>query len=276
MVDKNNYEKEDLRIKVIPIRFFYDNLHSWCVDKCWEKEDKIALGIEEEEEMIDFETYKERISELSKKIKDIGLSIKTKFEDLPDSVEEPLSDLFTIGQGDAYYTKKIILGNKWLGDIPVYSSNTKQDGLMISINENQIKPKDKYYSPCLTWAIDGDAGTIFVRNEKNILNLKEKKYLFTINNHCGILIPKKKNIDLHYIKVILEPLFKSKARSYDNKKVGNNQIEDIIIKMPINEKEEYDLKKQKEIADKYEQLELVRKEIKKYVDDILKVNVDLL
>jgi len=114
----------------------------------------------------------------------------------------------------------------------------------------------------LTWSVDRGAGDLFVRNIDSVKNEKFKKYLFTINNHYRILILKKDNIDLRYMKIVLQSLFEGVAKSYDNKKVGTNQIEDLMIKIPIDTTGKYALEKQHVIADEYEKIERDRMEIK--------------
>jgi type I restriction-modification system DNA methylase subunit len=276
LVDKKNYSSNNPKIKIQDVKKFEDNINNWCVDRWWSKEEKVKLGIEEVEEIVDIEDYKLKINELGEKLKEISSNLKKFIRENVEYVEEPLSKLFSIGQGDAFYTKKRILTNNWIGEIPVYSSNTKEEGLLIKIKEEYIKHKDKYYEPCLTWAIDGDAGSLFVRNIGNKNKEKESKYLFTINNHSGILLPKKDNMDLEYMKIILEPMFKKSSRSYNNKKVGSNQIENLIIKVPIKSNGEYDLDKQKKIAEKYIEIERIKKQISTELIQIVDMKVDLL
>ena len=234
------------------------------------------MGIVEEEDIIDLDEYKVRINEAQEKLKSTYDALAVKEAESYEYVTEPLTEVFTIKQGNAFYTKKRILSEGWVGDIPVYSSNTKESGLLIRIKESAIKEDDKYYQPCLTWTIDGDAGRIFVRNHDNLHNRKLKKYLFTVNNHCGILLPKKPNLDLRYCKVMLEPLFRIEARSYDNTKVGTNQIEKIELKIPIGENGIYDIAAQKEIADKHEEIERVQKDIGEMLSSLSSAQIDLI
>ncbi|GAB1442169.1 hypothetical protein MASR2M39_10040 [Ignavibacteriales bacterium] len=115
----------------------------------------------------------------------------------------------------------------------------------------KIKMEDLFYQNCLTWSVDGYAGTLFNRNETNILNEKKPEFYFTINNHSGIL-SKIDNLYLPFIKYIIQPLFYKISKGYGNNKVGTNQIKDIMVKIPINDKDEYDFEKQKDIALRYE------------------------
>ncbi|GAB1442170.1 hypothetical protein MASR2M39_10050 [Ignavibacteriales bacterium] len=70
-----------------------------------------------------------QITNIQNRIKEIKVLIEESevvfYEDF-EHKEISLSELFTIKQGNAYYTKKRFLGNKWHGHVPVYSSNTRR------------------------------------------------------------------------------------------------------------------------------------------------------
>ena len=278
MVDKNNFEPFNMRCKIFDISKFDPKSH-WCVDRWWTNEEKVKLGVEEKKEVMDINEFylemkslKDEINRVMNEINNLRNFTATT-EENTNFKSEKLTNLFNIKQGNALYTKKRIIENKWLGEIPVYSSNTKNNGLLIRISENNINPEDKYYDYCLTWSIDGNAGTIFVRNPENKDNKKEKRFLFTLNNHCGILIPKKSNLDLEYVKIILQPIFYQKRKCYNNKKLGTNQIIDIEIPIPIKEDGSYDLAKQREIAEKYKRLECIKNSMITRLKELTSVEV---
>lgn len=359
MTDKFIFEPLNSRCKLLSIDDFIPK-NNWCVDRMWSHEEKIALGIEEEINIVDIDEFHNQITKIMEEIKilnnelnEINRSISTI---RADTTTEFIKDIFDIKQGDAYYTLKIIKENGWEGEIPIYSSNTKNNGLLVKIQKDKIKTKDMFYDYCLTWAIDGMAGELFIRNELNINNLKDDKFLFTVNNHCGVLIPKEKiefyahwlikekfinysakifseelqriytqigethvkekiekfvhkilkdegeikwegieenvqsfnpelhsifydeilpivkkhsnnriKLDLRYIKTNIQPLFHQKTRSYGNKKLGNNQIEDIEVILPISSEGLFQIEIMKKIADEQEKLYKIKSEImKKY------------
>ena len=284
MTDKNIFKPLNLRCKLFPINDFDPFVPNWCVDRWWTKEEKFDLGIEEKIEVLSLDEFHADIKKGADKILEVEKEID-ELKSLVDKTGESnfkdvsLVNLFDIKQGDAYYTKKRIIENKWQGDVPVYSSDTKKEGLLIRMDKKHIRNKDRYYEYCLTWSIDGIAGTIFVRNRENRENLKEEKFLFTANNHCGLLIPKdkhKEKLDLDYIKTVLQPIFFDEAKCYTNKKLGTNQIVGIEIPIPINEKGEYDIEKQLEFASKYKRLEDIKQNLTKYLSDLgdTKVRLD--
>jgi len=222
-------------------------------------------------DILESNKIKSKISAYKKQIEELNVEIINQQDNIKI---ENINDLFSMNQGNAYYTKKRIIGNGWAGDIPVYSSNTQDDGLLMNIALDKIKPNDLYFQRCLTWSIDGYAGKLFVRNDDNINNDKQTKFYFTINNHCGILIPRKEKLDLEYIKFIVQPIFFEKAKGYGNKKLGNNQIQDVEIPIPINSKGEFDLEAQQEIAEKYRKIEQIKKSISAELDKIVHIDID--
>lgn len=230
-----------------------------------EKQKEIARKYEK------LEKVKDRIRIMKEDLENQNLSI----EDAYTWEEKNIKALFDLKQWDAFYTKKRILENNWIWDIPIYSSNTKEEGLLTWIKKEFIKEKDLYYQNCLTWSIDWYAWKIFARNTENISNEKDEKYYFTINNHCWILLPKLDNLDLPFVKIMIQHKFFKKAKWYWNNKLWNNQIQDIFLKIPISKNWEFDLEKQKEIAKKYEKIEKMKKTLLEELEYLEKVKVEI-
>ena len=184
----------------------------------------------------------------------------------------PLFKLFEPHQGNAIYTKKNIHNNKWTGNIPVISSNTDNEGILDYIDKKYIKDKDFVNVPCLTWSVDGYAGKLFARN------LEQNPIGFVANNHCGILFPivKTENLYFPYLVYILQPDFFSRTKNSANKKLGNNQIESIVVPIPVDKNGNFDLLAQKEIVSKYELVEKTKKVVSKKLDELIELNIDLI
>jgi len=220
MLDKKLFLPLNIHCKTFPIEKFEPKTN-WCVDAWWEKEHKIELGIEEEINIVDIDEYHKQVKRVNEEV--IVLNSKLEHIDRaiaslkPETETFTLHELFDIKQGDAYYTLKRIKENGWEGNFPVYSSNTKQNGILAFIKKEEIKAKDRFYDYSLTWAIDGMAGQLFLRNEENRSHLKEDRFLFTLNNHCGLLLPKEK------IEFFLSQFIKDKT----NKKASDTFIDEL-------------------------------------------------
>ena len=239
------------------------------IDKNWkfdlEKQKEIA------EKYATLEKMKNRIRIMKEDVEENDITL----ENLYEWIEKNINNLFFIKQWDAFYTKKRILENNWIGEVPVYSSNTKEEWLLVWIKEEFIKGKDLYYQNCLTWSIDWYAWKIFVRNQDNSDDIKDKKYYFTINNHCWIILPKEDWLFFPFIKILLQYEFFNRAKWYWNNKLWNNQIRDINIKIPVNKYWEFDVEKQKEIAEKYERIEKIKTNLVQELEYLEKVKVEI-
>ncbi len=175
-------------------------------------------------------------------------------------------ELFTPENGSGTYTKNYCQKNK--GDFPVYSGNTK------TVFEN-INSYD-YDGEYLTWAKDGLAGYIMLLRGK-----------FSITNHRGILLPtdKCKNIDLEYIKYILEPIFRKSIKGrmgHDGENeyttLNGTMIKSITTKIPIPIKEDgsYDLEAQKKIAQKYKKIDEIKETLCSQIDGVLDTKLEII
>ena len=160
-----------------------------------------------------------------------------------------ITDLFYPQGGNAEYTKIWVSENQ--GNIPLYSGTTTGEYARIN--------KGDYEGKYLTWCIDGLAGYIMYHDE-----------VFSLTCHRGVLIPTDKcvNIDLKYVKYVLEPIFRSRKKGREGN-LGKNEytsLKPIAIKklkdtipIPIKEDGTYDIEKQKELADKYEKIEEIKR-----------------
>lgn len=132
-----------------------------------------------------------------------------------------------------------------------------------------VKDKDYIEVPCLTWSVDGYAGKLFARNTDS------QNKGFVANNHCGILYPKVdvSKLFFPYLIYSLQHQFFMKAKNSGNKKLGNNQMNDIIVPIPIDEDGEIDYNAQVEIAEKYLVVENIKKIISKKIDDLINIEI---
>lgn len=170
-------------------------------------------------------------------------------------IYKPIKELFSVERGSGEYTKTYTQSH--LGNYPVYSGNTFSEFAFIDSYD--------YDTPCLTWAIDGLAG--YMMNHRTP---------FSATNHRGILLPKRSDVDLDYIKFALEPLLRQakKGRVGDN---GGNEytslppfmLDDIEVGIPVSETGEISLATQCEIAAAHLAVEQYRREVLGKLDAIL-------
>lgn len=158
-----------------------------------------------------------------------------------------MTELFYIVRGNGKYTRSYVQGHK--GDYPLFSGNTFGEFARIDSYD--------YDTLALSWAIDGLAGYIMVH-----------KAPFSATNHRGVLIPKSPNLDLDYVKAVLEPVFRElkKGREGDN---GENEytslppfmIRSVSIPMPVDEEGIILLSEQQRIAKQLDSLSSVKEQV---------------
>lgn len=174
-----------------------------------------------------------------------------------------LLDVFSIIKGKSKYTKKF--GDQNKGAFPVYSASSKKPLTYINSYD--------YDGRFLTWATNGFAGTITIIDEK-----------FSINGDRGILLPHRDfelKINFDYVKFILEPVFRSlaKGRKGDRgedefTKLYPSMFSDVHIAFPVSKNGDIDIEAQKEIANKYMEIEQVRSSILDNIDILLSKPID--
>lgn len=201
-----------------------------------------------------------RINEINNLIIHIENDLEIKYSNIP------LNDIIIHHNGNSLYTRQWCEEHK--GKYPIYSANNCKPFSYINQYDYNI---DNSY---LTYSKNGCAGYISIIDKP-----------FSVNgDRCVLTINKlyKDKIDLLYLKYYLEPIFRSnkKGRIGDNgknefTKLNSTMIKKLNIKIPIPIKEngEFDLEKQKEIANKYKQIEEIKKGLIEKIQDILDIKI---
>ena len=127
--------------------------------------------------------------------------------------------LFIIGRGRVI--AKTELDDN--GDYPVYSSQTKNNGVLGFIDTYD------YDVSQLTWTTDGaNAGTVFLREGK-----------YNCTNVCGTLLPKISNMSMKYMKYALEYIAIFHKRADTNGfKIMNNEMAVIKTLLPLEKEQQ--------------------------------------
>lgn len=205
--------------------------------------------------------YEQRKRLLSKvdKLKEINVILPQNNE--CKWAEVRVTDLFTPVGGEMLYSKAWAKKNQ--GDIPLYSGTTTGEYAWVNVAD--------YNGEYLTWCIDGLAGYIMYH-----------KGAFSITCHRGILIRNDNcmNVDLKYIKYILEPIFRKrkKGRVGDLGKNEYTSLKPIAIKrmkdtipIPLSKDGTYDLEKQKILASRYEQIEEIKRGLYQKITELTEI-----
>lgn len=257
----NSFQTDDLRCKLQPIEKF-ENEKYWIIDKWWSKEEKINLGIEEEDERLTIDEFKDQIEKTKAKLGELEWETDKSKKDKYKTKMVYVTEIFEAEKGNAKYTKKYMHEHK--GEFPVYSSQTSNLGEIGSIDTYD------YDEECFTWTTDGTyVGTVFYRNGK-----------FSITTHCGILRVKpeyKNKVDFEYLNFILnQTLPNYKLGEGSNKRLGTERMKEVFIDIPIKDNGEFDLDKQKEIAKKHKKIEEIKTKLKDDYEKIINSKVQII
>ena len=123
------------------------------------------------------------------------------------------SEVCRLGRGRVI-SQSYLLANP--GPYPVYSSQSKDEGLFGSIDTFDFE------GPHVTWTTDGAyAGTVFYRNGR-----------FNCTNVCGTLQAKDEGLDMQYLALALAPATSRYVSRVGNDKLMNNVMGEICVPLP--------------------------------------------
>lgn len=243
---KTKFKTSDKRCKVVPIDDFYNGSH-WSVDRWWTREEKIELGIEEEEKAIDLTTYISMINDtsaiLTESIEPLQELIAKQLAST-DKKKVSLSDkaLFTLSLGKRLLKKDFITAK---GDIPVYSANVFEP--FVYTDKSNITDFSKAY---VLWGIDGEFS----------FNVMERGTIFASTDHCGTIKILDDQIDPYYLAYIMEET-RHKYGFDRGLRASLTNMKAFNIDIPIKPDGSFDLDAQKSLAESFLCLRQTRKTI---------------
>lgn len=217
------------------------------------------IDVEKQLEVIEKYQYifelQDKVKEYKSTINELSVRIENDFKcDL-----FKVMDIFDPIRGVSKLTKKY--GNTHKGEYPVYSASNREPLTYI----NTFDFDGEY----LTWATNGFAGYI-----KNISGK------FSINADRGLLKPKISDIDISYIKYVLEPYLREIAKGRKGEKgedeftkVYPSMLENISIPIPVTKKNKSDKKTQQKIAEMYSKIDEIKLAIEKELNKVLDAKI---
>jgi len=249
----------DGRCKIVGIDNFYDGAH-WSVERWWTNREKIELGIEDETNTVSVEQFISIVNETATSIFEFEEPLRelTK-KKAYNTTRIRVKDAFAIMRGSGKYTKSYCHTHK--GTYPLYSGNTTKAFDEISTFDYDV--------PCISWAIDGLAGYIMCHDSP-----------FSATNHRGILLPRQNDLDMGYVKGVLEPIFRKIKKGRIGEK-GQNEytslppfmIKDVFFDVPVDSDGNFNLTAQHEIAEQHEILSDIKKDLDKKYLEIVNCNI---
>ena len=262
---KSSFKSPSERCKIQPIAKFKPEEH-WSVDRWWTKEERVKLGVEEEENsmsLIDFSSMLEELSnslkEYQSEIKDLSRADGKKPETKKKLKKVKLSDenYFELAIGKRVLKRNI---RGFSGKVPIYSANVFTP--VGYTNKGNVSDLTKNY---VLWGIDGDFD----------FNVKQKGDDFFSTDHCGTVKIKEDTILPEYL---LSALYSVKDRyGFDRGlRASLKNMRGVEIEVPVSNKGEFDIGEQKRIAQEFEVVNEMKTSISKEKDKVADAKLDLM
>lgn len=210
----------------------------------------------------EIENHKQKLLNRVYEIQELLIHID-KREDI-EYTNESLNKMVTHHNGDASYTKTWCQKHK--GTYPIYSANNLEPIAYVDTFD--------YDGEYLTYSKNGCAGYVTVINGRFSAN--GDRCVLSINeDYVG-------KIDLLYLKYYLEPIFRSNKKGRlgafgknEFTKLNSTMIKNLNITVPIPLASDgsYDLEKQREIADRYKQIDEIKQGLINKITQLTSIGV---
>ncbi len=263
--NKVNFKKinKDARCKVIEYDDFVKNVEtSWIIDNYWSEQERVDLGILKKNKVFDVTEFSMLIEDISTNL----LDLKSELDELEEKKNEKIkfklfniTELFDPRLGDPKYTRRYGDTNK--GAFPVYAASNNAPLTYISTYD--------YDGDYLTWARNGFAGYMKATSGK-----------FSVNYDRGILIPTNPDINVKYVKYVLEPKLRKLAvgrrdasGSDEFTKLYLSTIQEQEIIVPISNNGDISVELQNELITEFDFIDDLKNELSNIIDELKEINI---
>ena len=257
---KAKFKTDDRRCKIVDIESFYNGTH-WSVDRWWTREEKIALGIEDNIETVSLEDYIGMVSDTASTLMEFDEPLRElvkKKSAIVSSVEVSLNDktLFDLSIGKRLLRKDYMEAS---GRIPAYSSNVFCPFVYTSYSN-----VEDFSVPYVLWGIDGTF-------EFNVMPIGEK---FAYTDHCGVIKIKNPKINPYYLAYTLEEN-KHKYGFDRGLRASLSNMKSVKVSIPVDASGEFDESVQASIADSMLGMRQIRNNLSEKRTNIADIKVVL-
>jgi type I restriction enzyme M protein len=261
---RKHFTPTDARCKIQSINKFIDESH-WQVDKWWSHDEKVNLGIVEEENLMQLRDFSSHIGDISNELIEyqelIDELIEKKKDDLKFSRVKIKNIMFSPPTNSGLKRKDVYLEKK-PNTIPVYSASKTENLIFGYVDKGS---KWKIYSNVLTWNKDGSLG-VFYRKEEFVPYEKVKI--------LEVLPEFKESLDYSYLKYALLTEMVKLGFDYSNKGTMQKILE-IEVNVPIDKNNSFCIETQKELLQRYTVIEELRSNIVSTIDSFKKIRVKI-
>ena len=263
---KTKFKTSDKRCKIIGVDDFYNGGH-WSVDRWWTDEEKIELGINDEESVVTIDSFASMLGDVSNSL----LECQDLISGLNINSNQNTKTVQLIDEHYFYFFHKEQLGKTKseliklpVGNIPVYTANKEPILYIASTTKNPIYASKE--EPIISFANDGDgsAGRNFV------LHLEP----FYINASRTAFKVIDSTILPEYVLSQLSDMKEKYGFNYGFK-ANKNNLAIVTIEIPVNDKGDFDTIEQKLIATKHLTIQQCKQEISEKLTALLEQKINL-
>ncbi|MCX6822246.1 MAG: N-6 DNA methylase [Candidatus Aenigmarchaeota archaeon] len=258
---KTSFKTKSLRCKIQPIEKFTKDINKhWSVDRWWKRKEKIKLGIESEDVVMELHEFQDKMRDATKKIKEATKNL----DQLKGKLVKPgLEKRIVLSNTDYFETfigKRVLKEDVFRssGKIPVYSANVFEE--FGYLDKSNISNFDHDY---VLWGIDGEFE----------FNVMKKGTKFATTDHCGVIKILDENIVPEYLLYQLE--LERHILGYDRTlRPSLKNMNNVEVKFPINRNGKINKKIQEKIIKKYILLKEIKNNLQNEIDDLLDITVE--
>lgn len=274
-VNKNGFAKinSDRRCKIQPIEKFSNVEKDWMVDKLWSDKEKIELGILEERKAIAISDFPQLLEDVADHI----LEHKEEISDLADRKnnfsykELTIDDIFDVVSGFTF-KKSLFTANK--SDIPIVRiQNLSEKNPKLVYYPKDIKIDDKFLvkSGDYLLPLSGSFFKLTKWRHEGRFYLNQRIAKFSLKEDF------QRKLDDEFLQTMLNIIEKeiSKMGYSANNNLRINDIKKITISIPIDEKGNFDLIAQRQIAGRYKKIEEIRRAITQELDEMSELDIGM-
>ena len=246
----------DTRCKIQPINKFEPN-GNWSIDRWWTKQEKIELGIFEEDNNISLEEFPSLLEEIannlfSYKEEILGLVEKKKSINKVKKVSLSDSSVFRLSIGKRIVRRDLV---KMKGNIPIYSANVK-----VPVGYDDKSNISNFNNNFVLWGIDGDFEFSAI----------QKNNPFVSTDHCGVIRILDEDILPEYLAFQLENI--KHEYGFDRElRASLKNMKTVEVNMPVNADGNFDVDAQNEIVEKIVFINQLKERIQKYKQQLKEI-----
>ena len=257
---KSAFETNRPRCKIQPISRFDPNEH-WSVDRWWLKEERVALGIEEEAPVVSLEEFQGKVEDTMKRIDEQRkalLALASKAESQVNTFREvELADkqYFDLFIGERVLRSQVFNST---GHVPVYSANVfRPFGYLDKANI------EDFAHDYVIWGIDGDFK----------FNIIKKGIQFGTTDHCGAIKILDELILPEYL--IFELELRAHLLGYDRTlRPSLTKMSKVTVKIPIDVNGQFDAAAQTSLIEKNKIIRAAKETILVELNELTSVTVE--